>query len=134
MSEVFLRPAFLAPVALLTIYLFYTIYRSVKPSNLPSLPIVGTKPSDWFPLLQARWRNSTNYRDVADQHAVVSHWQQNFVRIWGCFKSFVFRFALQVKQRSNPWILMGYPLQTFSKISKQRSANSLQANTTASSP
>ncbi|KAI0132893.1 cytochrome P450 [Xylariales sp. AK1849] len=67
MSEVFLRPAFLAPLALLTSYLIYMIRQVIRPSNLPNFPVAGSKASDWFPLLQARWRNSTNYGAVADE-------------------------------------------------------------------
>jgi len=67
MTEVFLRPAFLAPVALLTGYFICMIWRVIWPSNLPNFPVAGSKAGDWFPLLQARWRNSTNYRAVADE-------------------------------------------------------------------
>lgn len=67
MSEIFLRPAFLAPITILASYLIYMIWQVIRPSNLPHLPVVGTKAGDWFPLLQARWRNSTNYRIVADE-------------------------------------------------------------------
>lgn len=67
MSEIFLRPAFLAPVTLLVSYLIYMIWQSIWPSNLPNLPVAGSRPDDWLPLLQARWRNSTNYRAVAEE-------------------------------------------------------------------
>ncbi|KAK9793678.1 putative Cytochrome P450 [Seiridium cardinale] len=67
MSEILLRPSILAPVLLLFGYLIYMIRQAIWPSYLPNLPVVGTKPGAWFPLLQARWRNSTNYRDLADE-------------------------------------------------------------------
>ncbi|KAI9745014.1 MAG: hypothetical protein M1818_001292 [Claussenomyces sp. TS43310] len=67
MSDIFFRPAFLAPVALLASYLIYMIWQVIRPSNLPNVPVVGSKAGDWFPLLQARWRNSVNYRAVADE-------------------------------------------------------------------
>lgn len=67
MFEVLLRPAVLAPVTLLVGYLIYTVWQVIWPFNLPNLPVVGSKPSDWLPLLQARWRNSTNYRDVSNE-------------------------------------------------------------------
>jgi cytochrome P450 len=67
MSDVFLRKAFLAPATLLAGSLIYMIWRVIRPSKIPALPVVGTKAGDWFPLLQARWRNSKNYRDVADE-------------------------------------------------------------------
>ena len=68
MLDDLLRPAFLAPATLLAGYLIYTAWQVlVWPSNLPDLPIVGSKSSDWLPLLQARWRNSTNYAGVAHE-------------------------------------------------------------------
>ncbi|KAK3315822.1 cytochrome P450 [Apodospora peruviana] len=68
MLDIFLRPAFLGPIALLTSYIVYTICQAIYPSNLPKLPIVGTKSGSWLPpILQARWQNSTNYKSVADE-------------------------------------------------------------------
>jgi cytochrome P450 len=67
MSEILLRPAFLASVALLASSLVYMVWQVIRPSKIPTLPVVGTKAGDWFPILQARWRNSKNYRDVADE-------------------------------------------------------------------
>lgn len=69
MTETLLmRPAFLAPVTVVVGYVVYMTWQTIIwPSNLPNLPVVGSKPSDWFPLLQARWRNSTNYRAVAEE-------------------------------------------------------------------
>lgn len=67
MLDVFLRPALLAPATLLIIYMTYIIRQLIWPSHLPKLPVVGSKRSDWLPLLQARWRNTKNYRGVADE-------------------------------------------------------------------
>ena len=67
MPEIFFRPAFLGAVALPTCYVIYKIWQVIRPSNLPNIPIVGSKAGDWLPLLQARWRNSINYRVVADE-------------------------------------------------------------------
>ncbi|KAH7183430.1 cytochrome P450 [Fusarium flagelliforme] len=53
------RPAIAAPLIILISYVIYQLF--LKPSNLPDLPIVGAREGDWFPLLQARLRNS---RDV----------------------------------------------------------------------
>lgn len=61
------RPAVLAPMTLVIGYLTYVLWQTVWPSHLPNLPVVGSKTGDWLPLLQARWRNSTNYRAVADE-------------------------------------------------------------------
>ncbi|KAK1750170.1 cytochrome P450 [Echria macrotheca] len=49
------RPALLGPAVLLVGYLVYQfLYGGPK---LPKLPIIGARKGDWFPLIQARWRN-----------------------------------------------------------------------------
>lgn len=65
MWDILPRPALLAPATFIVIYLTYIIRQLIWPSHLPKLPVVGSKKSDWLPLLQARWRNTKNYRDVA---------------------------------------------------------------------
>jgi cytochrome P450 len=67
MSEILLRPAFLAPVTLLVATFTYMLWQLIQPSKIPKFPVVGSKVSDWLPLLQARWRNSVNYQNVADE-------------------------------------------------------------------
>ncbi|KAL3595806.1 hypothetical protein FPOAC2_10174 [Fusarium poae] len=56
------RPAIAGP---LIVFLAYTIYQLfLKPSNLPDLPIIGARKGDWFPLFQARIRNSLDVKAV----------------------------------------------------------------------
>ncbi|RYP17191.1 hypothetical protein DL767_010061 [Monosporascus sp. MG133] len=64
LSELLLRPAFV-PLALVVVYLTISWLR--RPS-LPNVPIVGSRKGDWFPILQARWRNTRNFK-TALEHA-----------------------------------------------------------------
>ncbi|RGP78404.1 hypothetical protein FLONG3_3540 [Fusarium longipes] len=54
------RPAIVAPVIIFVSYIIYQLF--IKQSNLPDLPIVGARKGDWFPLLQARIRNSLDVK------------------------------------------------------------------------
>lgn len=56
------RPAVLAPAVIIIGYLLYHLV--FKPSvKLPvEFPIIGAKDGDWFPTLQAKWRNTTNFK------------------------------------------------------------------------
>ncbi|KAF5638006.1 cycloheximide-inducible CIP70 (cytochrome P450 family) [Fusarium sp. NRRL 52700] len=58
--ELLSRPAIAAPFVLLTSYIVYHLV--LKPSNLPDLPIIGARKGDWFPILQAKIRNSLNVK------------------------------------------------------------------------
>ncbi|KAG5758070.1 hypothetical protein H9Q72_013797 [Fusarium xylarioides] len=58
--ELLSRPAIAAPLVLLTSYIMYQLF--LKPSNLPDLPIIGARKGDWFPILQAKIRNSLNVK------------------------------------------------------------------------
>ncbi|KAI1063802.1 hypothetical protein LB506_005617 [Fusarium annulatum] len=58
--ELVSRPAIAAPLVLLTSYIMYQLF--LKPSNLPDLPIIGARKGDWFPILQAKIRNSLNVK------------------------------------------------------------------------
>lgn len=67
--DVLTRPAVLAPIALITAYIIYSLLFSiVRPSPTKQLaskvPIVGAKPGEWFPLLRARWRNGLDIKPV----------------------------------------------------------------------
>ncbi|KAM0186729.1 hypothetical protein ACHAPI_011580 [Fusarium lateritium] len=68
------RPTIAAPLILLVSYIVYRLF--LKPSGLPDLPIVGARKSDWFPIFQAKIRNTfdvkaalnsakTQYKDQA---------------------------------------------------------------------
>ncbi|KAI6380610.1 hypothetical protein MCOR25_001547 [Pyricularia grisea] len=59
MLELLARPAVAAPALLLVGYILYHLL--LRPSKLPDLPIVGAKEGDWFPMLQARWRNIVDF-------------------------------------------------------------------------
>ncbi|RGP62599.1 hypothetical protein FSPOR_9178 [Fusarium sporotrichioides] len=56
------RPAIAAPLIIFLSYIIYQLF--IKPSNLPDLPIVGARKGDWFPLFQARIRNSLDVKAV----------------------------------------------------------------------
>lgn len=58
--ELPLRPAVLAPIALLAVFVIYQLF--FKRSNLPRLPILNAKEGDWFPLWQATWRNTRDFK------------------------------------------------------------------------
>ncbi|TLS23365.1 uncharacterized protein PpBr36_06197 [Pyricularia pennisetigena] len=59
MLELLARPAVAAPVLLLVGYILHHLV--VRSPKLPDLPIVGAKEGDWFPMLQARWRNIVDF-------------------------------------------------------------------------
>lgn len=54
------RPAIAAPLTIFISYIIYQLF--IKPSKLPDLPIIGARKGDWFPLFQARIRNSANVK------------------------------------------------------------------------
>jgi cytochrome P450 len=60
MSDSLLRPAVLGPALLITAYL---LYHALRPRpKLPPLPIVGSRPGDVFPVLQAQVRNILDFK------------------------------------------------------------------------
>ena len=63
--EIIQRPTVLGSAVLLVGYVIYLALFSSQ--NLPKLPIVGAKKSDWFPLLQARWRNALDFKAAVIQ-------------------------------------------------------------------
>ncbi|ORY68968.1 cytochrome P450 [Pseudomassariella vexata] len=66
MLEILLRPAVLAPTVLLVSYVLFQLF--LKPLKLPDLPILGAKEGDWFPLLQAKWRNTKDFKNALKEH------------------------------------------------------------------
>ncbi|KEY72636.1 hypothetical protein S7711_06270 [Stachybotrys chartarum IBT 7711] len=60
MDNIVSRPAVVGPVIIAIGYLLYRLF--LAPAKLPNLPIVGAKKGDWFPLLQAKWRNTLDFR------------------------------------------------------------------------
>lgn len=54
------RPAIALPLSLLAIYVVYQVF--LKPSGLPDVPIIGAREGDWFPLLQAKIRNTLDVK------------------------------------------------------------------------
>ncbi|KAF4445467.1 hypothetical protein F53441_10809 [Fusarium austroafricanum] len=70
------RPAIAAPLILLVSYVIYSLF--IKPSKLPDLPILGARKGDWFPLLQAKIRNSWNVKPVLNT-AWSQHREQAFL-------------------------------------------------------
>lgn len=62
LSELLLRPSFLVP-ALLVVYFIVSFLRRPR---LPNIPIIGSREGDWFPLLQARWRNTRDFKTAME--------------------------------------------------------------------
>ncbi|KAL2019156.1 hypothetical protein VTK56DRAFT_10028 [Thermocarpiscus australiensis] len=60
MSELLLRPLVLAPAVALVGFIVYQLLFAEP--RLPKLPIVGAKEGDWFPFLQAKWRNTLDFK------------------------------------------------------------------------
>ncbi|KAF4344589.1 ent-kaurene oxidase [Fusarium beomiforme] len=58
--EIVSRPAIAAPLILMVSYVIYQLF--LKPSDLPDLPIIGARKGDWFPILQAKIRNSLDVK------------------------------------------------------------------------
>lgn len=68
MTELLLRPAVLVPTVALIGFIIRQLFFSGP--RLPRLPIVGAKEGDWFPHLQAKWRNTVDFKaalKLADQ-------------------------------------------------------------------
>ncbi len=64
MFDILLRPAVWAPAVLLVGYVLYQLF---GPSGLPKLPIVGAREGDWFPLWQATWRNTKDFKGAVKE-------------------------------------------------------------------
>ncbi|KAK1834891.1 cytochrome P450 [Podospora conica] len=63
MLEILTRPAVLAPAALLVAYAIYQLF--LKPSIIPKgVPIIGYRKGEWFPMMRARWRNATSFKET----------------------------------------------------------------------
>lgn len=62
MLELFLRPAVLAPAVALVGFIIHQLFFAGP--KLPKLPIVGAKDGDWFPFLQAKWRNTLDFKSA----------------------------------------------------------------------
>ncbi|KAH6989850.1 putative cytochrome P450 [Ilyonectria destructans] len=65
MLETLLRPTLLAPTVLVLAYIIHQ--RFFKKSELPDLPIIGVRKGDWFPLLQAKWRNFLDFKAAVNE-------------------------------------------------------------------
>ncbi|KAI0394225.1 putative cytochrome P450 [Xylariaceae sp. FL0594] len=52
------------PLALFAVYLVVFLSRQRRPPDLPSIPIIGSRKGDLFPLLQARWRNTRDFKQA----------------------------------------------------------------------
>lgn len=63
LSELLSRPAALV-FAVLGIYLITSFL--IRP-RLPAVFIIGARKSDWFPLLQAKWRNTKDFKSAMHQ-------------------------------------------------------------------
>jgi cytochrome P450 len=48
------------------LFVFYLIIFFFRRPRLPKIPIIGSRNSDWFPLLQAQWRNTRDPKTALD--------------------------------------------------------------------
>ena len=62
--ELFISPLFLFISLLCLCYLVFIKKSSV---NLPRIPIVGARNNDWFPILQAKWRNTIDFKAAMEE-------------------------------------------------------------------
>lgn len=64
LSHALMRPALLGPAALVVACVLYSLFLRTSPITklYSTLPIVGARPGEWFPLLRARWRNGRNLK------------------------------------------------------------------------
>lgn len=53
--DVLARPVILAPAILIISVILYQLLTSPK---IPDLPIIGSRPGEWFPIQRAKWRNA----------------------------------------------------------------------------
>ncbi|KAI1308543.1 putative cytochrome P450 [Xylaria venustula] len=47
-------------------FIIYLLLSSLRSSPLPRVPIIGSRKGDWFPLLQARWRNTRDFKTALE--------------------------------------------------------------------
>lgn len=63
LSELLSYPALLVSA----IFLLYSIVFLLKRPQIPEIPIIGARKGDWFPLLQARWRNARDFKTALER-------------------------------------------------------------------
>ncbi|KAM0811671.1 putative Cytochrome P450 [Seiridium cardinale] len=68
LSELLSHPALLVSA----IFLVYSIVFLLKRPEIPEIPILGARKGDWFPLLEARWRNARDFK-TALERAYMQH-------------------------------------------------------------
>ncbi|KAK4164098.1 cytochrome P450 [Cladorrhinum sp. PSN259] len=64
LTELFFRPFLIIP-ALCALYLFVSLF--TRRRRLPNLPIIGARKGDWFPHLQAKWRNTRDFKAAMEE-------------------------------------------------------------------
>ncbi|KAI0398830.1 putative cytochrome P450 [Xylaria palmicola] len=60
--EIVSNPKFLA----LVLFTSYCLLSILRRPRLPNIPIIGARKGDWFPLLQARWRNTRDFKSALE--------------------------------------------------------------------
>ncbi|KAI8948536.1 putative cytochrome P450 [Xylaria longipes] len=60
--ELLSRPALLV----LVLFIFYLLVSSLRSPRRPNIPVIGSHKGDWFPLLQARWRNTRDFKTALE--------------------------------------------------------------------
>ncbi|KAI5866717.1 putative cytochrome P450 [Durotheca rogersii] len=63
LSELLLHPALLV----VAIFILYSTASFLRRPCLPEIPIIGSRKGDWFPLLQAQWRNTRDFKAALEQ-------------------------------------------------------------------
>ncbi|KAI1148836.1 putative cytochrome P450 [Nemania diffusa] len=75
--EMLFHPTFL----IFAVFIFYFILSFLRSPRRPSIPIIGSYEGDWFPLLQARWRNTRDFKAALE--AAYAHSQPVLVPVAG---------------------------------------------------
>lgn len=81
LCEYFLHHALLATVLLLLVARF--LISSRRRDRLPDIPIIGAHKRDWFPLLQAKWRNTKDFKAAMRQAYTEYRYQPVLVPVAG---------------------------------------------------
>ncbi|KAL9109057.1 MAG: hypothetical protein Q9227_006297 [Pyrenula ochraceoflavens] len=67
--ELLSYPALLAPA----VFVVYFVISFLKRPFLPNIPIIGFRKGDFFPLLQARWRNTRDFKTALELAYAQAH-------------------------------------------------------------
>ncbi|KAI8947911.1 putative cytochrome P450 [Xylaria longipes] len=68
LTALLLRPAVVVPALCALVYVCVLLLKwRRRGPRLPNIPIMGARKGDWFPILQAQWRNTRDFKTVMEQ-------------------------------------------------------------------